>query len=56
MMRFGQIMNDGMNSGRFDPEKWHRKHELIVRSIREKGDFNLEEINRKVEEYGDTSK
>ncbi len=33
-----------------DSEKWKLKHQMIVQSIKEKGDFDLDEINRKIEE------
>lgn len=40
----------------FDLLKWKLKHKLITEKIREKGDFDLKDINKKVEEYGETKK
>lgn len=31
-------------------EKWKLKHQMIVQSIRNKGDFDLDKINREIEE------
>lgn len=35
---------------KFSREAWNLKHELIVRAIREQNDFDLDEINQRVEE------
>ena len=41
------------NENKFDPVKWKLKHKLIVQQIEEKYDFDLEEINRIIEEGKD---
>lgn len=41
------------DENRFDPKKWKLKHKFIVQQIKEKYDFDLEEINRIIEERKD---
>ena len=34
----------------FEYKKWKLRHELICQSIKEKSDFNLDKINKQVEQ------
>lgn len=56
MKRLCPVMTADTDKNRFDPEKWKLRHKLIVQQIKEKYDFDLEEINRIIEERDNNGK